>query len=305
MPGKRVQLLEKDAIAIAQDIRNFRAQSSQQKEPGLQTPTFNSRNSRVTVPVYNDGEEPLSIFSIVELKKANASNTVSSLGTIGRGHVRWTAAVPTGDSDAVIGILQTAIAPGFVGAALLIGVSKVRLDDSAEGDSAEVQADDSEKMVTCSGGFYSLLYVEDSASDDTWGVILLGQSVSNEIWVRVKSSTNYQLGGEDVTGVYVYTCERIRQTSPGPGHLEKVPDSEDIEAYADWEEINPNASGSDDPFGIGVYPDQLDVDEDDTDDFAIGAIPNGTPVKAYAVVCTNGETAWRIAAPNAISGSCP
>ncbi|NLF33265.1 MAG: hypothetical protein GX591_20560 [Planctomycetes bacterium] len=123
------------------------------------------------------------------------------------------------------------------------------------------------------------------------------------VFARVKAYSAYQVGGEDVPGCFWYTLERLRQTEPGWGHLTAI--GTDITAAKNvWEEISPSATEDDDYFGNGIRVDQLDPDDDDVDNFAIGPVPNGTPVLAWRLWCGNGETQWWFAALNAMPGSC-
>ncbi len=112
------------------------------------------------------------------------------------------------------------------------------------------------------------------------------------------------LDGE--TAVWVYDAEQVRQTAPGPGHLETLPGGWNTDAaYNGFEEINPDAAADTAPYGAGVYPAQLDPDQDETADFAIGPVPNHTPALFWPVYCTDGSLIFRFWAINAITGSCP
>ena len=146
--------------------------------------------SQNTVAILNDTGADLPVFSIVRIDKTVTTTTRGGSATTADNYKNletyvWTATSPDEGLTGQYAILQTQTPINEIGEALLVGVSKVRLDDTDEGDYAEPQYNDIEKMKTSGAGRFPVLVVATPASDDTWGYILLISKTTTTIQAKI------------------------------------------------------------------------------------------------------------------------
>ena len=169
--------------------------------------------SQNAVAILNNTSADLPAFSIVRIDKTVTTMTKGGTASTAINYRNlqtyvWTATVPDEGLTGQYGILQTQTPIGEIGEALLIGVSKVRLDDTDEGEYAEPQYDDMEKMKTSNAGRFPVLVVATSASDDTWGYVLLK---------KVEGIAHFHVQSIATSGVYL-NCKRCDSAGSYPAN---------------------------------------------------------------------------------------
>ena len=110
----------------------------------------------------------------------------------------------------------------------------------------------------------------------------------------------------DPTTQWEYSVKRCRKTTSGYGAAKWTTEGDAFDAYNEAENPNDQTGRQ----GNGVSLDNLDVDDDDTDDFSFQAIPDGVVVRCRDEPITTPEgqvsyETWFTAVPNGVDGSCP
>jgi len=95
--------------------------------------------------------------------------------------VVWEATAPDEDLTGQYAVTQTKALIGKRGTAILVGVTKVKLDDTDEGEFADPQEDDLEYMKTSDSGKFPVLGVHEFAVSETWGYVLLGAGTEGDV----------------------------------------------------------------------------------------------------------------------------
>lgn len=105
------------------------------------------------------------------------------------------------------------------------------------------------------------------------------------------------------TTQWTYTIQRATKAAAGYGSAAWTGDGTNLTAYNAAENIN-STSGRQ---GNGIDVANLDVNGDDTDDFAFYPIQVGTPVLVREVVYSGATELWIMGAgmPNGVDGGCP
>ena len=182
-----------DAREIARAIRQVRNTPRDESGVGVEWLGNSFRRSHVVIPIKNETGSNLEPFSIVRVERGVDSylGGVGDTGEYKIGRYVWKATSPNSDLTGWYAVLQTGVPSGKIGQAIMMGVTKVRLDDADEGDYASPQNANMTHMKTGGSGQYPVLVVNESGSSDTWGYILLGGSGTGAVtFARYVSQTN-------------------------------------------------------------------------------------------------------------------
>lgn len=187
------------------------------------------------------------------------------------------------------------IADGAIGRAVLAGacIAKVNVADAAH-THADIDDGSTAALASAGSGTAEILYKE-AGTGVVWAVVRLRSGPAGPVYARITGHT--LVDGE--SAVWTYSWAEYAQSAAGPGNLTDKTGGRTgtDDAYNDLEEINPDAEASTAPYGNGIFPDQLDVDGDETPDFAIGPVPDGTPVRLWAVLCADDSLIYRFSTP--------
>jgi len=163
-------LRARDAAAIAAGIRQLKNTPRDLTGPRA-VPRLRTSDADIYIPIVNETGSVLPAGSVVRVGRQ-----VVKLGRGGSEYpfknYAWVATLPDDELTGSYAVLQSTVQKGLTGRALLVGVTKVKLDDSDEGDYAKPIPNDFTKMKTGGDG-YPVLGVEESGSSDTWGFVLL------------------------------------------------------------------------------------------------------------------------------------
>ena len=181
-----------DGRAIAETVKAVRGTPGREGRLDRFGSGFSQGASPVTITILNDTGEELPAYSVLRVDRTIDTNTQGGTSSSADDYKNletyvWTATAPDENLTGQYAILQTRTPVNEHGEAMLVGVTKVRLDDTDEGDYADPQEDDTDKMKTVSSGKFPVLVVDTAASDDTWGYILLNTTTSNIIHAHVQS----------------------------------------------------------------------------------------------------------------------
>lgn len=167
---KGFTLRAKDAAAIAAGIRQLKSTPRDLTGPRA-TGRLHSSDADIYIPIVNETGSVLPAGSVVRIGRQVVKR--------GRGgseypfkNYAWVATLPDDGLTGSYAVLQSTAQKGSTGRALLVGVAKVKLDDSEEGDYAKPVPNDFTKMKTGGDG-YPVLGVEEPDSNNTWGFVLL------------------------------------------------------------------------------------------------------------------------------------
>lgn len=125
-------------------------------------------------------------------------------------------------------------------------------------------------------------------------------SVSQPVRGRVTGSA--VKSGAGLTTVWKYSFEQTVQSAPGAGNKSVLEGgvTGTLNAYNQWEEINPDAAGDTHPIGMGAFPDDLTDGATPT----LGPVPDNTPALFYPTICTNGELIYEFVGLNTMTLEC-
>ena len=199
----------KDGRAIAETVNRVRAIPGREGHVSRFGSVISQGASQVAVTILNDNSAELPAFSILRVGRevtstirGGAASSEDNYGNLNT--YVWTATAPDEGLTGQYAILQTRTPVGQRGEAILTGVTKVRLDDTDEGDYANPQEDDIELMKTGASGKFPVLVVDTAASADTWGYILLNSSGSSIAHFHFQADEDEYLTGKrcDPDGSY-------------------------------------------------------------------------------------------------------
>jgi len=163
-------LRARDAAAIAAGIRQLKNTPRDLTGPRV-VPRLRTSDADIYIPIVNETGSVLPAGSVVRIGRQIVKR--------GRGgseypfkNYAWVATLPDSELTGSYAVLQSTVQKGSTGRALLVGVTKVKLDDSDKGDYAKPVPNDFTRMKTGGDG-YPVLGVEELGSSDTWGFILL------------------------------------------------------------------------------------------------------------------------------------
>lgn len=165
-----------DLMEIKRAVKLLQSLSHATLRPEMSPGLFSSRRTRASVPVVNNTSEDLEIYSVVRISRSTTKETRTheESPTIENSTYRWEAEAPDSSLTGAYGVLQVPAYKGDVAEALLSGVTKVRIDDSEEGEFADPVSGDFSKMKSAGEGLFQILGVETAGSSDTFGYILMG-----------------------------------------------------------------------------------------------------------------------------------
>ena len=181
-------LRARDAAAIAAGIRQLKNTPRDLTGPRA-VPRLRTSDADIYIPIVNETGSVLPAGSVVRVGRQ-----VVKRGRGGSGYpfknYAWVATLPDDGLTGSYAVLQSTTQNGSTGRALLVGVTKVKLDDSDKGDYAKPIPKDFTKMKTGGDG-YPVLGVEESGSSDTWGFILL---MKGDADIKVAKYTGKRMG---------------------------------------------------------------------------------------------------------------
>jgi len=201
---------QEDLTRIGEVVRTVEGLSSKEIG-GRRGRNFLGDHSNQSVIILNNTAATLNPFSIVRLGRGVTSNplgntAVGAADAINLESYVWNATKPDADLTGVYGVTQMEVKAGQRGRALISGVTKVRLDDTDEGEYANPQEDDFEYMVTADSGKFPVLVVETATDTTTWGYVLLGGAT--DIPVGVHFAVRVWQDGGTTDGDLTHQCNR-------------------------------------------------------------------------------------------------
>ena len=195
---KGVTLRPEDAREIAHQVR--RMQSVPDKDVGgAGVPGRFLRDSNNLITIQNETSEDLDVFSIVRVSRDTGSSSMFTVADtdpnlINKQQAVWDAEAADEGLTGQYAVLQTNALIGQRGQALLVGVTKVKLDDTNEGDFADPQKDNLTHMKTKDAGKFPVLVVYDDGEADTWGYVLMGGGSAAASFFGIVQTCNYSAG---------------------------------------------------------------------------------------------------------------
>ncbi len=198
MLGKQgVALSLKDARAIGKAVQRVKAISIVHAGERRGLAGTGETSSELYATVINTSEQDLEAYSVVRLERSAAKQNRGSGDTFPLRHHVWNCELPNAKLSGVYGVLQSKALKGSTAQALIVGITKVRLDDSNEGLLASPLEDSAWGMKTGASGTYPVISVDAVGEADTWGYVALGVwsgSIGSDVVFPVKLS---QSGGAD------------------------------------------------------------------------------------------------------------
>jgi len=160
------------------------------------------------IRVSRDGEIEFRGVTAAETSSGSGSGSTSEAGDGADVKTRsavWVAEVPDSELTGQYAVVQTKTQIGERGRAILIGVTKVRLNDENEADYADPIPGSVEKMETVRSGRFSVLAVSNPGSTDTWGYVLLAPKASQ----KLNGSYAKITGHAGTAPPYLYTAQEV------------------------------------------------------------------------------------------------
>jgi len=148
------------------------------------------RGGFATIVVTNTTSEVLEPFSIVRVSRSTESEARGNATSGASNYFNlesyvWKASPPDAGLTGQYAVTQARIPVNQNGVALLVGATKVRLDDSEQGEYADPQNNNVEYMKTVALGKYPVLLVDAPGESHTWGYVLLGASMGGVSFAKI------------------------------------------------------------------------------------------------------------------------
>lgn len=172
MGDRGIRLIAKDVRALAKTSRRVKGTPYDLAGERGQLVGGGESSPDLFATVVNNTGDDLDAFSVVRLERSITKTEQGEDDFPLKDYV-WNVTAPNSGLTGTYGVTQALIGDGESGLALVVGVTKVKLDDTDEGDYASPIEDDMTKMETGSEGKYLVLGVDEAGSADTWGYVLL------------------------------------------------------------------------------------------------------------------------------------
>jgi hypothetical protein len=210
------------------------------------------RHSKLVVTVLNDTADDMDAFCVVRLARTVSAAAMGLAHANDEERVLWENYVfdvtpPDSSVTGHYGVTQSKIEKHCRGPAMLLGVTKCRLNDATQGDYATPQADNITHMVTGASGKYPVLTVDSAGNTDTWGIIVLGAATAAASSALKFAKVSARAGTEAPYNYSGYQVEHDGSAYYTSGHFTRVSGGDAF----NWTLINAQEIGD---AGEGVAP---------------------------------------------------
>lgn len=216
-----VTLTPRDAYALSRVHRKVKNTPAPIHGTPRQVVGAGLRSSSLCVVVVNNTSELLEAFSVVRLGRAITKEKIEQDEEFPACNYVWEITAPDSELTGTYGIIQHDAPVGERVLAMISGVSKVRLDDTDEGELAGPVAASYDKLATGDTGIFPVLGVETTGNADTWGYVLMGGGVGGS--ASGTAEEPYVMLGTTETDAQEDTWDRDEQPSGYDGVLYRGP----------------------------------------------------------------------------------